>query len=67
VQIYVSAAVLSGWSSSKVGVRSPILVLKSPHIIVLRCGCMWSSVFDIKSVAVVSYMCRFFRDAVGGR
>ena len=67
MHIYESAAILSGWSSSKVGLRSPILVLKSPQIMVLRCGCIWSSVFYIYSVASVSGMCRFFKDAVGGR
>lgn len=49
------------------GVRFPILVLKSPHMIVLRWGCMRSSVSCIYPVASDSGMCRFFRDAVGGR
>jgi hypothetical protein len=67
VQICWSAAVLGGCSSSKVGVRLPILVLKSPHITVWIWGCSLSNVSVISSAAVVSKMLRFFRDAIGGR
>jgi hypothetical protein len=64
----VSIAILSGWSSSvMVGLRSPILVLKSPQIIVVNCACMRSSVVVMWSVAICSGMLRFFRDAVGGK
>jgi hypothetical protein len=68
VQMCVSIATLSGWSSSvMVGLRSPILVLKSPHITVVNCACMRSSVVVMWSVAICSGMLRFFRDAVGGK
>ena len=67
MQIYVSTVVLSGWPSSRVGVRLPILVLKSPQITVVNWGCKWSNVSSIYSVACVSCMLRFFSDAVGGR
>jgi hypothetical protein len=67
VQIYWSAAVLGGWPSSKVGLRLPILVLKSPHITVCNYGCSLSNVSVMSSAAVVSKMLRFFNDAMGGR
>jgi hypothetical protein len=67
VQIYVSADALAGWSSSMVGLRSPILVLKSPQMIVFSCGCSSSSVLAMCSVASDSGMFRLFSDAVGGR
>jgi hypothetical protein len=66
VHIYWSTAVRGGWSSSKVGLRLPILVLKSPQITVVNWGCSWSSVLAMCSAAEVSVMFLFFNDAVGG-
>ena len=67
MQIYWSVAVRGGCSSIKVGLRFPILVLKSPHITVWICGWSLSNVSAICSAAVVSKMLRFFSDAMGGR
>jgi hypothetical protein len=67
VHIYSSTAVLFGWLSSMAGIRFPILALKSPHMTVVNCGCMLSSVSSIASVACDSGMLRFVSDAVGGR
>jgi hypothetical protein len=67
VHIYLSVAVLCGWPASKVGLRSPILVLKSPQTTVFSYDCSWSNVSVICSVAAVSVMFLFFNDAVGGR
>lgn len=65
--MYVSMALLSGCPSSNVGFLSLILVLKSPHIIVVSCGYILSNKSSIYSVANVSAMFRFASDAMGGR
>lgn len=49
------------------GVRFPILVLKSPHITVVYCGYTCSSKSSICSVASVSVIFLLVRDAKGGR
>ena len=48
------------------GILFPILVLKSPHIIVYSYGCMLS-IIDSNWVVACSYeMLRFSSDVVGG-
>ena len=49
------------------GMRFPILVFKSPHKIVVNCGCISSSISSIASVAYSSGMFLLVNDDVGGR
>jgi len=65
--MYVSLTCLGGCGVSSWGVSAPILALKSPHIMVVSCGCVWSIVSSIWDVASASVIPRRFRDAAGGR
>ena len=49
------------------GTRFPILVFRSPHSIVVSCGCIPSRMSSIASVAFSSGMFLLVNDAVGGR
>ena len=49
------------------GMRFPILVFKSPHKIVVSCGCIPSRMSSIASVAFSSGMFLFVNNDVGGR
>jgi hypothetical protein len=51
---------------SSYGICSPILALKSPHIMVVSWGCVLSSISSSCAVAWASVMFLLFRDAVGG-
>jgi hypothetical protein len=65
--MYVSMAVLVGWPSSMLGLRLPIRVFKSPHTMVVNCGCNLSSMSSICSVASVSEIFLLVSEDVGGR
>ena len=58
--------VLLGCSISKVGLKLPVRLLKSPHITVISCGCATFSMSATNCVAVVSYIFRFNNDVYGG-
>jgi hypothetical protein len=63
----LSVTFLGGCGTSSGGVWSPILALKSPHIIVVSYGCVLSMISSICAVALASVMFLLFRDDVGGR
>jgi hypothetical protein len=52
---------------SSCGVSDPVLALKSPHMMVVSCGCVWSIMSSICAVAWSSVMSLLFRDDVGGK
>ncbi len=58
--------VLLGCSISKVGLKLPVRLFKSPHITVISCGCATFSMSATNCVAVVSYIFRFNNDVYGG-
>ncbi len=55
-----------GCSISKVGLKLPVRLLKSPHITVISCGCATFSMSATNYVAVVSYIFLFSSDVYGG-
>ena len=55
-----------GCSISRVGLKLPVRLLKSPHITVISCGCATFSMSDTNYVAVVSYIFLFSSDVYGG-
>jgi hypothetical protein len=65
--VWVSVAKRGGWSLSNIGVRLFILVLKSPHMIVVCYGYSCSMTCSSWATAWASVMSRRRRDDVGGR
>lgn len=51
---------------SRLGTFEPSLVLKSPQIIVVSCGCRLSRTVSSFYVASDSMILRFFSDVAGG-
>jgi hypothetical protein len=66
LHVNVSLTVISGWGGSRWGLRWPILVLKSPHMMVVSCGWSVSIMFSSWVVAYSSVMSLRFREDVGG-
>jgi hypothetical protein len=64
---YVSTASLLGWPSSNRGVRLLIRALKSPQTITGSCGCSWSIMASIISVASGSGIFLLTSEGEGGR
>ena len=63
----MSVANRGGCCRSNVGVRFPILALKSPQMIVVSWGWCWSIMSSTRVVAVSSNIFLFFREVLGGR
>jgi hypothetical protein len=52
---------------SSLGVYDPVLALKSPQIMVVSWGWVWSIMSSMSAVAWASVMARHFKDGAGGR